>query len=73
MIASTSMRKPWRISGRRYSVTARCQTAMSPIDAMAEQKLWVSPGGKTPERTLYSAVLREINAKGKESRFSNDF
>ena len=39
------------------------------IEAMAEQKLWTSPGGKTPERTLYSAVLREINTKGKESRF----
>jgi HB1, ASXL, restriction endonuclease HTH domain len=39
------------------------------IDAMAAKGLWTSPGGKTPERTLYSALLREIKVKGKESRF----
>jgi len=40
------------------------------IDAMAEKNLWTSPGGKTPHATLYSAILREINVKGKESRFT---
>jgi len=30
---------------------------------------WTSPGGKTPHATLYSAILREINLKGKGSRF----
>ena len=44
-------------------------TSKALIDAMAEQHLWSSPGGKTPEATLYAAMLREINAKGKESRF----
>lgn len=39
------------------------------IDAMAAKKLWTSPGGKTPHATLYSAILREINTKGKEARF----
>ncbi|HMO84627.1 MAG TPA: HTH domain-containing protein [Lacipirellulaceae bacterium] len=39
------------------------------IDAMAAKGLWKSPGGKTPHATLYSAILREINAKGKEVRF----
>jgi hypothetical protein len=39
------------------------------IERMAEQGLWTSPGGKTPHATLYSALLREIQAKGKESRF----
>lgn len=39
------------------------------IAAMAEQGLWTSPGGKTPHATLYAALLREINVKGKESRF----
>ncbi|MBI5763655.1 MAG: winged helix-turn-helix domain-containing protein [Planctomycetes bacterium] len=39
------------------------------ITAMAEQKLWTSPGGKTPHATLYAAILREINEKGKEARF----
>jgi hypothetical protein len=39
------------------------------IDAMAAKGYWKSPGGKTPERTLYSAILREIVTKGKEARF----
>jgi hypothetical protein len=39
------------------------------IEAMAAKKLWTSPGGKTPHATLYSAILREINEKGKDARF----
>jgi hypothetical protein len=39
------------------------------IEAMAKQGLWTSPGGKTPHATLYSAIIREIALKGKESRF----
>lgn len=39
------------------------------IAAMAEKKLWTSPGGKTPHATLYSAILREISTKGKDARF----
>ena len=39
------------------------------IEAMTAKKLWTSPGGKTPHATLYSAILREINTKGKEARF----
>ena len=39
-------------------------------EAMAAKGLWTSPGGKTPHATLYSAILREINEKGKDSRFT---
>ena len=39
------------------------------IEAMEKKGLWTSPGGKTPHATLYSAILREITAKGKEARF----
>ena len=39
------------------------------IEAMAAKKYWTSPGGKTPHATLYSAIIREIALKGKESRF----
>ena len=39
------------------------------IDAMAKKGYWTSPGGKTPHATLYSAILREINTKGKDARF----
>jgi hypothetical protein len=40
------------------------------IKAMAEKGYWTSLGGKTPHATLYSAILREISTKGKESRFT---
>jgi len=39
------------------------------IEAMAAKKLWTSPGGKTPHATLYSAILREMQTKGNDSRF----
>lgn len=44
-------------------------TTKEMIDAMAAKGLWTSPGGKTPDRTLYSAILREIVTKGKDARF----
>jgi hypothetical protein len=39
------------------------------IEAMAAKGYWSSPGGKTPASTLYSALLKEITTKEKESRF----
>jgi HB1, ASXL, restriction endonuclease HTH domain len=39
------------------------------IGAMAAKGYWSSPGGKTPETTLYSALLRELNSKGEQGRF----
>lgn len=39
------------------------------IDVMATEGLWVSPGGKTPANTLYAAISRDIQEKGKESGF----
>jgi hypothetical protein len=39
------------------------------IAAMATKGYWTSPGGWTPEATLYSAIAREISTKGIESRF----
>ena len=32
------------------------------IAAMEAKGLWTSPGGKTPEATLYAAIIREIAA-----------
>ena len=40
------------------------------IEAMTKKGLWTTPGGQTPHATLYSAILREISKKGKESRFT---
>jgi len=39
------------------------------IEEMGKKGYWTSPAGKTPHATLYSAILREINVKGKDSRF----
>jgi hypothetical protein len=39
------------------------------IEVMAAKGYWTSPGGKTPQATLYSAIAREITAKGTHSRF----
>jgi hypothetical protein len=40
------------------------------IEAMAKKGYWSSPNGQTPSATLYSAIVREINTKAKESRFT---
>ena len=39
------------------------------IEAMAARGYWSSPHGKTPQATLYAAILREIQTKGAASRF----
>lgn len=39
------------------------------IAKMEAGGLWKSPGGKTPEATLYAAMTREITTKGTEARF----
>ncbi|MEZ6147455.1 MAG: winged helix-turn-helix domain-containing protein [Planctomycetaceae bacterium] len=39
------------------------------VEAMAKKKLWSSPSGKTPEATLYAALLRHIRDKGKNAKF----
>jgi len=37
--------------------------------AMAKQGLWTSPGGATPDATLYASILRNLK-KGKDARFA---
>ena len=44
-------------------------TCKEMIEAMAKKGYWQSPGGKTPDATLYSGILRELKVKGKEARF----
>jgi hypothetical protein len=44
-------------------------TCKAMVEAMTAKGLWSSPGGKTPEATLYSSLLRQIRTKGKEARF----
>src|SRR5262245_60456821 len=46
---------------------SRPMSCQEMIQAMAKKGYWSSPGGKTPASTLYSAILRELQAKGKEA------
>jgi hypothetical protein len=40
------------------------------IKAMGDKGCWNSHNGLTPHATLYSAILRELKAKGAEARFN---
>ena len=67
-------KKPKRVSAldaaaQVLAASPTPMTAVQMIEQMATQGLWESPGGKTPSATLYAAVIREISAKGTESRF----
>ena len=53
-------------------VLAEAAGPLSAKELVAEMEAkgyWKSPGGKTPHATIYSAMLREINVKGKDARF----
>ena len=42
------------------------------IEAAKSEGLWSPGSGKTPEQTLYSAIIREIRDKGNASRFRKE-
>lgn len=39
------------------------------IELAKERGLWTPGAGKTPEQTLYSAIMREVRDKGDAARF----
>ena len=43
-------------------------TAKAMVEAMVAKGLWSSPGGKTPEATLYASIIRDIR-RGADARF----
>ena len=49
--------------------TGQPMTCSEMIEVVAVKGYWTSPGGKTPQATLYSAIAREITTKGVASRF----
>ena len=66
--------KPKRVSAldAAAQVIAGSKVPMRAKEMIAEMEakgLWKSPGGKTPEATLYAAIIREIAAKGTAARF----
>jgi short subunit dehydrogenase-like uncharacterized protein len=56
-------------AARVLSETGRAMTCPELIEAMAAQRYWTSPGGRTPASTLYASIFQEIKSKGKDSRF----
>ena len=47
-------------------------TTRQMVAAVKDRGLWTPGSGKTPEQTLYSAIMREIRDKGDASRFEKD-
>jgi hypothetical protein len=56
-------------AARVLGETKRALSCSELIAAMATQGYWTSPGGKTPQATLSSAIQREIVMKKNQSRF----
>jgi hypothetical protein len=66
--------KPKRISGldaaaKVLEESGEPMTAKEMVEAAEAKGYWKSPGGKTPHATVYSAIIREIAAKGQDARF----
>jgi hypothetical protein len=66
--------KPKKVSAldaaaKVLATTGEPMTTKAMIEAMTERGLWTSPGGKTPQATLYAAILREVATKGTKGRF----
>jgi len=49
--------------------TGQPMTCQELIAAIAAKGYWTSPAGKTPQATLYAAILREIRTKKDHARF----
>lgn len=70
--ASRAKRKRVSALDAAAQVLAKATKPMRAKELIAEmgaKGLWQSPGGKTPEATLYAAIIREIAAKGAKARF----
>jgi hypothetical protein len=50
--------------------TGKTMNAKEIVEVAVSKGYWQSPDGKTPHATIYSSIIREIAAKGKDSRFS---
>ena len=65
--------KPKRLSGldavaKVLHEAGKPMSAKEMVEEALKRKLWAT-GGKTPEATVYAAIIRDIAARGKESRF----
>lgn len=68
-------RKGLSLLNAAAAVLERSDAPMSVRAMIAEAKsegLWTPGAGKTPEQTLYSAIIREIKDKGEAARFRKE-
>jgi hypothetical protein len=56
-------------AARVLAEAGQALTCKEMIEVMAAKGYWTSPGGQTPDATLYSAILRELSVKGADARF----
>jgi hypothetical protein len=56
-------------AARVLEETKQARSCSELIAAMATEGYWTSPGGKTPQATLSSAIQREMVVKKDQSRF----
>jgi hypothetical protein len=56
-------------AARLLAETGEQMNCQDLVKGMADKGYWTSPGGLTPQATLYSAITRELKTKGAESRF----
>lgn len=54
---------------RVLAETKEPMTCKAMVEAMSTKGYWSSPGGKTPEATLYASLLRQIRDKGADATF----
>lgn len=72
---SNAKQKPERRISQVDAAVAVLRKASEPmnckamVESMVKRRLWHSPNGKTPDATLYAAILREIATKGRQARF----
>ena len=60
--------KPWRRRDNEFAKAKQPMACKAITDRAIADGLWTT-GGKTPQATLYAAIIREIDKKGKDSRF----
>ena len=56
-------------AAKLLSETGQPMTCQELIAALAAKSYWTSPAGKTPQATLYAALVREIRTKKDRARF----
>jgi hypothetical protein len=66
---STKRRSALDAAAMVLGETGQAMNCKEMIDAMAAKGYWTSPGGQTPQATLYSGILKEIQVKGANTRF----